>query len=267
MFQADQKDGLTAYGRLADDLWARISRGEWRPGDKLPTVLQLAEEYEVAAVTVRSALRLLSSHGLIHARQGRGTFVAKDADTPAESAADDQGGLEPNYFESWIIGPSERVQVIDKRVGVSLPAALADGAPTYDSYVQLVRLHMGGDRPVCIVDFFVADEAYASFPEAIDGQFKVGLLLMTRGIPRPARGRQIVTVETATRQDAQLLDIAPNSPLVRVRRRFLTADGRVVGGGDHRYPGSVFCQVIDEPIDEILAKLPSWLPSEGGRQD
>ena len=51
------------------------------------------------------------------------------------------------------------------------------------------------------------------------------------------------------------------SPIVRVERRFLGADGLVMGAGLHRYPGAVFRQVIDQPVDQILLQMGSWLPS------
>tara|TARA_R110001599_G_scaffold37386_2_gene116081 strand:- start:1887 stop:2672 length:786 start_codon:yes stop_codon:yes gene_type:complete len=258
----DHKDGMTAYGRLANMLWMRIAEGEWQPGDRLPTVAQLAEEYGVAPVTVRTALRMLSSQGVIHARQGRGTFVAMGARNKVEAEPFEASGLDEHYFESWIIGPSEQVKVLGKHENVSCPSGLSDGAPTYPEYVQLVRLHMSGMRPVCIVDFYIAKAAYASLPSEIENHFKIGLMLMTRSDPPIARGRQIVTVERAQSPDAALLEIAPSSPLVRVNRRFLDAEGRVVGGGVHRYPGTVFRQVIDEPVDDILEGLEHWLPSE-----
>lgn len=262
MSAVNQKDGMTAYGRLAADLWTRIARGDWRPGDRLPTVVQLAEEYDLATVTVRTALRVLSSQGLIHARQGRGTFVAKNAQARIGPEAKDDGGLDAHYFESWIIGPSEQVKVLGRHENVACPPLLSDGAPTFPDYVHFIRLHMNGPRPVCIVDFYIATETHVSLPQEIENQFKIGLLLMTRSDPQIARGRQIVTVESAQHADAALLEIAPSSPLVRVNRRFLDAQGRVVGGGVHRYPGLVFRQVIDEPIDEILGGLKHWLPSE-----
>lgn len=261
---ADQKDGLTAYGRLANALWTRISSGEWRPGDRLPTVAQMAKDYDLAPVTVRTALQILSSQGLIHTRQGRGTFVATEALDRTEGGEPESNVLDEHYFESWIIGPSERVKVLGRHEPVSCPPHLADGAPVYSEYVHFVRLHMSGDRPVCLVDFYIAAEAQASLPVEIESQFKIGLLLMTRSVPPVAHGRQIVTVESAQQADAAHLEIAPGSPLVRVNRRFLDEEGRVLGGGVHRYPGSVFRQVIDQPIDEILGGLKQWLPSENG---
>lgn len=252
------QDGLTAYGRLANEFWRRIASGEWRPGQRLPTVVQMAEMFEVSPATVRSALGVLSSQGLIHARQGRGTFVAAEAGAPVPQGAN----LDKGYFDAWIVGPSQEVKVLDKVEGVAFPADIAEGRPCFPDYVLLRRLHMGGGRPVCLVDFYFATEAYRSLPPGIDGQFKVGLLLMTKAEPRPTRGRQIVTVGAASHEDAGLLGTPPGAPIVSVARLFLDAEGRVLGGGRHRYPGAVFRQVIDQPIDEILEGLGMWLPSE-----
>lgn len=253
------QDGLTAYGRLANEFWRRIASGEWRPGQRLPTVVQMAESFDVSPATVRAALGVLSRQGLIHARQGRGTFVAAEAGAePADTARK----LDQGYFDAWIVGPSQGVKVLDKSEGAAFPPDIAEGRPCFPDYVFLRRLHLGGGKPVCLVDFYFATEAYRSLPPGIDGQFKVGLLLMTKAEPRPARGRQIVTVAAASHEDAGLLETPPGSPIVSVARLFLDAEGRVLGGGRHRYPGAVFRQVIDQPIDEILDGLGMWLPSE-----
>ncbi|MCP1336296.1 GntR family transcriptional regulator [Futiania mangrovi] len=255
------RDGMTAYGRLAAEFWSKISSGEWPAGTRLPTVAQLSKLYGVAPVTVRGALHLLVAQGLVHSRQGRGTFVL-DRQGASRDASD---ALGESYFESWIVGPQEAVKVLDRNEGVAVPPELADGAPAADSYVHLRRLHMGGEVPVCLVDFYIAADAYRSLPPGIDDQFKVGLLLMTKATPRPARGRQVTTVGLASLEDADLLQIPSGSPVVRVDRRFVDARGTVVGAGVHRYPGSVFRQVLDQPIDEILATIDSWLPSKEGR--
>lgn len=58
-----------------------ISAGELRPGERLPPETQLAAAFEVAPMTVRSALRVLREYGLLETRRGRGggTFVREDA--------------------------------------------------------------------------------------------------------------------------------------------------------------------------------------------
>ncbi|MDX7950516.1 GntR family transcriptional regulator [Lichenihabitans sp. Uapishka_5] len=65
-----QLRGLVEYG---------IACGEFRPGDRLPSVRDLAEELGVAPMTVAQVYRDLKAAGLIEARAGSGTFVARRA--------------------------------------------------------------------------------------------------------------------------------------------------------------------------------------------
>lgn len=45
------------------------------PGDRLPSIGSLAQEYDLAPVTVRKAITRLRDEGLIESRVGWGTFV------------------------------------------------------------------------------------------------------------------------------------------------------------------------------------------------
>jgi GntR family transcriptional regulator len=63
------------YRRIADNLRKQISSGTLRPGDQLPTEPQLAESFDASRSTVRLAIGMLTTNGLIETRQGMGTFV------------------------------------------------------------------------------------------------------------------------------------------------------------------------------------------------
>jgi GntR family transcriptional repressor for pyruvate dehydrogenase complex len=60
---------------VADDLANRIMQQILKPGDRLPTIDQLAISYGVGKSTIREALSQLKVRGLILAKQGEGTFV------------------------------------------------------------------------------------------------------------------------------------------------------------------------------------------------
>jgi hypothetical protein len=62
---------------LAMLLRNRISDGLYSPGQKMPTQEELEQEFGVARVTVRQAVELLETEGLVQRQQGRGTFVAR----------------------------------------------------------------------------------------------------------------------------------------------------------------------------------------------
>jgi GntR family transcriptional regulator, transcriptional repressor for pyruvate dehydrogenase complex len=79
-----------AYQLLADDLREKITSGQLRPGQRLPTEPELCVRSGVSRSTVREALRLLASQHLIVTTRGvtGGSYVAKpDAATIAGSLA------------------------------------------------------------------------------------------------------------------------------------------------------------------------------------
>ncbi len=67
---------IPPWQQLADLLRARIESGELAPGDRLPSIVSLSQEHDLAPVTVRKAITQLQREGLIESRVGWGTFVA-----------------------------------------------------------------------------------------------------------------------------------------------------------------------------------------------
>ncbi|WP_243704827.1 GntR family transcriptional regulator [Micromonospora sp. KC723] len=51
-----------------------------KPGDKLPSTRELADQYETSPVTVRKAVDILIESGELLGRQGLGVFVARESD-------------------------------------------------------------------------------------------------------------------------------------------------------------------------------------------
>ena len=65
------------YEEVADSLIEMIKTGELNPGDRLDSVEQLAEMFDVSRSAVREALSGLRAMGLVEMRQGEGTFVTR----------------------------------------------------------------------------------------------------------------------------------------------------------------------------------------------
>jgi GntR family transcriptional regulator len=66
------------YQQIADDLRARIERGEYPRGSRLPTEKDLMERYDASRNTIRDAVRLCVNLGLVQPQAGRGTFVTEE---------------------------------------------------------------------------------------------------------------------------------------------------------------------------------------------
>ena len=73
----DQKSGVPLYRQIIESVKFAIARGELTPGDKLPTVRQLAVDMEVNPNTVIRAYREMEIEGVLDPQQGSGTFVTE----------------------------------------------------------------------------------------------------------------------------------------------------------------------------------------------
>ena len=67
------------YAQIVAQIEAAVAKGDLRPGDRLPTVRQLAEELVLNPNTVAKAYRLMEMSGLVATRKGAGTFVSDPA--------------------------------------------------------------------------------------------------------------------------------------------------------------------------------------------
>lgn len=69
------------YEQLIADVTASIRKGTLQPGNKLPSIAELREQYQSSAWPVRYALRILEERGWIITRQGKGSYVAPSPPT------------------------------------------------------------------------------------------------------------------------------------------------------------------------------------------
>ncbi len=69
------RSDVARYIQLATLFRSRIEQGVWKPGERLPTVEELAAECGVARATIRQAMDSLAEEGLIQRFRAKGTFV------------------------------------------------------------------------------------------------------------------------------------------------------------------------------------------------
>jgi GntR family transcriptional regulator len=68
---------IPLHHQIKEDLALQIRSGRWRPEEEIPSEANLCRHYGVSRGTVRQAIADLVQQGLIHRRQGRGSFVSK----------------------------------------------------------------------------------------------------------------------------------------------------------------------------------------------
>jgi GntR family transcriptional regulator len=72
----DTKSGVPFYRQIIEQVKFSMARGDLSPGDRLPTVRQLAVDLSINPNTVIRAYRELEIGGMLDTQQGSGTFVA-----------------------------------------------------------------------------------------------------------------------------------------------------------------------------------------------
>ncbi len=81
------------YRQIAEDLRQKIESGELGHGAQLPTELELREQHEASRNTVRDAIKLLITRGLVETRPGQGTFVVEKIDPFVTTLSELETGL------------------------------------------------------------------------------------------------------------------------------------------------------------------------------
>jgi GntR family transcriptional repressor for pyruvate dehydrogenase complex len=68
----------SAHEEVLDNMREKIRSREWKPGERLPTMQQLAKHYKLSLTVIREALRVLESRRIVSIKHGRGIYVSND---------------------------------------------------------------------------------------------------------------------------------------------------------------------------------------------
>jgi len=100
--------GVALYRQIADEVKAAFLRGFIKPGERLPSVRELAVELGMNPTTIVKAYDLLEHERLINRRQGKGAFVA-----------DGQQPLHPEERSAHLVKLSKQLAIEGRRLGLS----------------------------------------------------------------------------------------------------------------------------------------------------
>src|SRR5881392_142583 len=115
VFQVNTAHPMPIYAQLEQTIRFAIATGKLRPGEKLPTVRQLAVELRVNANTVARVYTELERAGVLETRRGVGSFVAA---TPEQAHPPDEYHRRLHAFVT-------RVQADAARAGFTIDDVIA----------------------------------------------------------------------------------------------------------------------------------------------
>ncbi len=213
---ARQRKNLT--DQIAEDLERAIQNDRYRPGDRLPSVENLAEQMGIGRSTLREALRLLQARGKIEIVHGSGTFVRKDRIT--------QPSGELISFTDIVRQRGQRPTsiILRKEVGTATDKVAAKLLINAGERVNVLkRLRLADDYPIVVEVSFIP---YERFPDLFEHPWLPDTSLYEMFIENysvyPHHSEHTIRAVRSGRVTSQLLQVKPGSPVLLVE--FVTFD-------------------------------------------
>lgn len=188
------------------------------PGSPAPSERELVHRFGVARMTVRQAMDALVVEGLLERIPGRGTFVARPRRMPSPIS-----GFNEEMSRRGLLAESQTLLARLEQAGPGVARAL--NLTEGDAVIHWRRLRRADSVPMCIEDAYLNEVLLPGF---LQSGMPMSLYddLAGRGL-RPMWAEDSITADLATDEEAQLLEIASLSPVLRHSRRALV-DGNVV---------------------------------------
>ncbi len=212
------------YAQVKHRMIERLVTGEWRPGNLLPSEMDLASEYGISQGTVRKALDSMASENLLVRKQGKGTFVAEHDPHRALFHFFNMVG-EDGVREL----PSSRV-IACERHGASASVAARLLVQPESTVIQFRRVRSLHDQPVIIQTVTLPEALFPGFEPATDEELPNTLYTLYEreyGI-NVTQATERLRAVAANEDDASLLGLAVGTPLLEIDRTAFTYNRKPV---------------------------------------
>ena len=203
-----KRSNIPLYLQIASTLRRRIETGHWKPGSQISTIEELEREFEVARVTIRQAIDMLQTEGLVRRQQGKGTFVTKR--------------LKEKPWLRLEIGLSSLIDTIVDNVpkfldvpNPPLPRLGSDDGDPADEYIYLKSVQTRNKEPYGLVCLHLAKQIFDMAPDAFRSHTALPILYGLNDVTI-GRAHQTLIIGSADMEAARLLKIHLNAPIAEV---------------------------------------------------
>ena len=202
------------YQQIKALMVRELQAGAWRPGEAIPSEIELAARFKVSQGTVRKAIDELAAENLLVRRQGRGTFVATHAEETTQfrflRLAPDDG--QP--------GGTQRRFIDCKRLRAPADVGRALGLRSGDAAIEIRRVLSLKGAPVVFDAIWLPAALFKGLTaerlSAYQGPM-YGLFEADFGV-RMIRAEEKIRAVAADAEAAGVLGVAVGAPLLSVER-------------------------------------------------
>jgi GntR family transcriptional regulator len=198
-----------------------LQGGEWKPGDVIPSEMDLAARFRVSQGTVRKAIDELAAENLVVRRQGKGTFVATHAEQQVQYRF---LRLLPDTGDASSEGPAQRRFIECKRLRAPADIARALGLRSGDAVLQVRRVLSFQQVPTILEDLWLPAAPFKGLTaERLDSyRGPMYALFETEFGVRMVRAEEKIRALAASEPACDLLQVKAGEPLLCVERTAFT---------------------------------------------
>ena len=210
----DRSSPVPVYYQIAMDMKSRIARREWGLKERLPTEMELAEQYEVSRITLRQAMAELEKDGMIIKQRGRGTFIHAE---PAPFftklnyllVSDDQATRENR---------SVTAEVLEQRTVTDLFPAVYEHLRLQpaDQALYVKRLFRLNGSPVAVGRSYIPARLVPGMEKKQLIKNSLSVTLREEYGLKPLRVEDCIEAVRATQTESALLKCSHDTPLISI---------------------------------------------------
>ncbi len=203
------------YLTIAESIRKTILSKRMPPHTRLPSEAQLVRQFRVARATVRRALAKLQEERLVYSRPAVGTFVAE---ARIEQDLDQLVSFSQFMVYSGLVPGTRILEAVEQTIRdaespVLRGLQLMPGARV----VFLRRLRLGSGEPLVIANTWLPAAVFPGFLKQDLKKLSVYEIMARMG-HRPVDAVQTIESITLPEEEASLLNVAPGSPALLIRR-------------------------------------------------
>ena len=187
------------YQQIKGLILQSLQQGEWKPGEAIPSEMELAAE------------------NLVMRRQGKGTFVATHAEQHVQYRF---LKLLPDTGDARVEGPAQRTVIDCRRVRASADVARALALRSGDAVMQAKRILSFAGVPTILEDIWLPGQAFKGLTAEQLANYQgptYAMFELDFGV-RMVRAQEKIRAVLPDAEQAQLLQITANTPLLSVER-------------------------------------------------
>ncbi|MET7398073.1 GntR family transcriptional regulator [Dactylosporangium sp. NPDC005572] len=225
------------HRQIAAQLRARIHRGDWAPGERLPSIPMLATQFGVAKQTVQRTIDQLRIEGLLITRPGSGTFV-RGTKRRMNRLSRGRYGSERGYHAELAARYRQHLMIVAQ---LPAPADVAEAFGVDPGTPLLVRRHLvsTGESPVEVgASWFKPNDVRGTSIERPDVFGRPLYQEVEDELGRRyTSAKDQVSARLPSREEAELLQIRPDTPVLVLLHVAYDEEHRPIEVAQAAWPG------------------------------